>query len=97
MGYVPPSSLPLTKAEFYRKCKERQTKIACRECDTCHDRFKKCDFRFACATTRMNEIPAALVGVSTIKYQGFQMCIKSGSGEECVGNTCPLYEKCMEV
>jgi len=58
---------------------------------------KSCDFRFACATTRMNEIPAALVGLSTIKYQGFQMCIKSGSGEECVGSTCPLYKKCMDV
>ena len=39
MGYVPPSSLPLTEAEFYRKCKEQQTKTACRECDACHDRF----------------------------------------------------------
>jgi len=58
---------------------------------------KKCDFRFTCATTRIDDIPIVLVGLSTIKYQGFQMCIKSGSGEECVGSTCPLYKRCMDV
>jgi len=38
MAYTPPP-VPLTKAEFYRKCKERQTKTACKECDRCPSRF----------------------------------------------------------
>ena len=58
---------------------------------------KGCNYRFTCATTRIKEIPTALVGVSKFKYVGFQMCIKSGSGEECVGESCPLFKKCMEV
>lgn len=39
---------------------------------------RECDFRFTCATTKMSEIPITLVGLSMIKYQEFQMCIKSG-------------------
>jgi len=55
---------------------------------------KECNFRFTCATTRVDEIPAILVGISKFEYAGFQMCIKSGTGEECIGKSCPLYEKC---
>jgi len=57
----------------------------------------KCDFKFTCATTKIEEIPTILVGVSKVKYAGFQMCIKSGTGEECVGESCPVYDRCMDV
>lgn len=30
---------------------------------------KKCDFRFTCATVRIEEIPAILIGLTTVKFK----------------------------